>query len=230
MQRPRRIAIDGPAGSGKSTVGEQLAARLGYLYIDTGAMYRAVTWLALKLGIDINDGLALARLAQDAEIVVSRPHIEDGRQYTVTVRGHDATWDIRDAPVTRAVSTVSAHPEVRAILIAQQRALALTQPDGVVMVGRDIGAVVLPDAELKIYLTANPQERARRRRAELAERLGQQNPALPSLEDVLTDIERRDAIDRDNMQPASDAIIIATDHLSVPQVIEIIYKHLEGLL
>jgi CMP/dCMP kinase len=229
MQRPRRIAIDGPAGSGKSTVGEQLAARLGYLYIDTGAMYRAVTWLALKLGIDINDGLALARLAQDAEIVVSRPHIEDGRQYTVTVRGHDATWDIRDAPVTRAVSTVSAHPEVRAILIAQQRALALTQQDGVVMVGRDIGAVVLPDAELKIYLTANPQERARRRRAELVERLGQQNPALPSLEDVLTDIERRDTIDRDNMQPASDAIIIATDHLSVPQVIEIIYKHLEDL-
>ncbi len=229
MQRPRRIAIDGPAGSGKSTVGEQLAARLGYLYIDTGAMYRAVTWLALKLGIDINDGLALARLAQDAEIVVSRPQIEDGRQYTVTVRGYDATWDIRDAPVTRAVSTVSAHPEVRAILIAQQRALALTQQDGVVMVGRDIGAVVLPDAELKIYLTANPQERARRRRAELAERLGQQNPALPSLEDVLTDIERRDAIDRDNMQPASDAIIIATDHLSVPQVLEIIYKHLEGL-
>ena len=229
MQRPRRIAIDGPAGSGKSTVGEQLAARLGYLYIDTGAMYRAVTWLALKLGIDINDGLALAQLAQDAEIVVSRPHIEDGRQYTVTVRGHDATWDIRDAPVTRAVSTVSAHPEVRAILIAQQRALALRQQDGVVMVGRDIGAVVLPDAELKIYLTANPQERARRRRAELVERLGQQNPALPSLEDVLTDIERRDAIDRDNMQPASDAIIIATDHLSVPQVIEIIYKHLEDL-
>ncbi len=229
MQRPRRIAIDGPAGSGKSTVGEQLAARLGYLYIDTGAMYRAVTWLALNLGIDINDGRALAQLAQDAEIVVSRPHIEDGRQYTVTVRGHDATWDIRDAPVTRAVSTVSAHPEVRAILIAQQRALALTQQDGVVMVGRDIGAVVLPDAELKIYLTANPQERARRRRAELAERLGQQNPALPSLEDVLTDIERRDAIDRDNMQPASDAIIIATDHLSVPQVMEIIYKHLEDL-
>jgi CMP/dCMP kinase len=231
MQRPRRIANDGPAGSGKSTVGEQLAARLGYLYIDTGAMYRAVTWLALKLGIDINDGSALAQLAQDAEIVVSRPHIEDGRQYTVTVRGHDATWDIRDAPVTHAVSTVSAHPDVRAILIAQQRALALMQQDsGVVMVGRDIGAVVLPDAELKIYLTANPQERARRRHAELVELLGQQNPALPSLEDVLTDIERRDAIDRDNMQPASDAIIIATDHLSVPQVIEIIYKHLEGLL
>jgi CMP/dCMP kinase len=229
MQRPRRIAIDGPAGSGKSTVGEQLAARLGYLYIDTGAMYRAVTWLALKLGVDINDGPALAQLAQDAEIVVSRPHIEDGRQYTVTVRGHDATWDIRDAPVTRAVSTVSAHPEVRAILIVQQRAMALTQQDGVVMVGRDIGAVVLPDAELKIYLTANPQERARRRRAELVERLGQQNPTLPSLEDVLMDIERRDAIDRDNMQPASDAIIIATDHLSVPQVIEIIYKHLEDL-
>src|SRR5712692_8883624 len=224
--RPKRIAIDGPAGSGKSTIGEQLAQRLGYLYIDTGAMYRAVAWLALRVGVDINDGAALAQLAQGAKIVISHPSVDDGRQYTVTVREHDVTWEIRDAPVTRAVPPVSAHPAVRAILIAQQRALA--QQDGVVMVGRDIGAVVLPDAELKIYLTASSQERARRRHVELVERLGQQNPALPTMIEVLQEIERRDEIDRVNMQPASDAIMIMTDHLSVSQVLEAIYSRLEA--
>ena len=161
MQRPARIAIDGPAGSGKSTIGEQLAHHLGYLYIDTGAMYRAVAWLALQEAADVNDGPALQRLAKNAEIVISRPHISDGRQYTVTVRGRDITWEIRSTAVTATVSIVSAHPEVRTILIAQQRAMA--QKDGVVMVGRDIGAVVLPDAELKIYLNASLEERARRR-------------------------------------------------------------------
>ena len=227
MQQPRRIAIDGPAGSGKSTIGEQLARGLGYLYIDTGAMYRAVTWLALQEAVDIDDGPALALLAQRAEVVVSRPRITDGRQYTVTVRGHDVTWDIRDAPVTRAVSVVSAHPEVRAILIAQQRAMASAQQNGVVMVGRDIGAVVLSDAELKIYLTASPEERARRRYAELLQHQEHQDSALPSMDEVLRDIQRRDEIDRVNMQPASDAIIIATDHLSVSQVLEVIYERLE---
>lgn len=227
MQQPRRIAIDGPAGSGKSTIGEQLARGLGYLYIDTGAMYRAVTWLALQEAVDIDDGPALALLAQRAEVVVSRPHITDGRQYTVIVRGHDVTWDIRDAPVTRAVSVVSAHPEVRAILIAQQRAMASAQQNGVVMVGRDIGAVVLPDAELKIYLTASPEERTRRRYAELLQHQERQDSALPSMDEVLRDIQRRDEIDRVNMQPASDAVIIATDHLSVSQVLEVIYEHLE---
>jgi len=227
MQQPRRIAIDGPAGSGKSTIGEQLARGLGYLYIDTGAMYRAVTWLALQEAVDIDDGPALALLAQRAEVVVSRPHITDGRQYTVTVRGRDVTWDIRDAPVTRAVSVVSAHQEVRDILIAQQRAMASAQQNGVVMVGRDIGAVVLPDAELKIYLTASPEERARRRYAELLQHQERQDSALPSMDEVLHDIQRRDEIDRVNMQPASDAIIIATDHLSVSQVLQVIYEHLE---
>lgn len=224
--RPRRIAIDGPAGSGKSTVGEQLARRLGYLYIDTGAMYRAVAWLALQQGVDINDGPALARLAQDAGIVISHPDIEDGRQYTVMVRGHDVTWAIRSAPVTRAVSPVSAHPEVRAILIAQQRAMA-REHDGIVMVGRDIGAVVLPGADLKIYLTASLQERARRRYAELAERLDVKSSTLPTIEEVLLDIQRRDEIDRDNMRPAEDAIVIVTDNLTVSQVLDVICGYLE---
>jgi len=226
MQRPRHIAIDGPAGSGKSTVGEQLAQRLDYLYIDTGAMYRAVAWLALQRGIDSSDGSALASLAQQAGIIIAHPNIDDGRQYTVTVQGQDVTWDIRNADVTRVVSIVSAHPEVRAILIAQQREMA-QQHDGTVMVGRDIGAVVLPDADLKIYLTASLQERARRRYSELVERLDEHNPEHPRFEEVLADIQRRDEIDHDNMRPAEDAIVIVTDNLSVLQVLEVICSYLE---
>lgn len=226
MQGPGRIAIDGPAGSGKSTIGEQLARRLGYLYIDTGAMYRALTWLALQKGVDLSDGPALEQLARHAEIVIGHPQINDGRQYTVTARGHDVTWDIHSAPVTQAVSTVSVHPAVRAIMRPLQRALA--QQGHVVMVGRDIGAVVLPDAELKIYLTASLEERARRRYMELVERLGEHNPALPSMDEILQDIQRRDENDRENMQPAKDAIIIPTDHLSVQQVLDAIYSHIGG--
>src|SRR5581483_9830795 len=106
-QLPRRIAIDGPAGSGKSTIGEQLARHLGYLYVDTGAIYRAVAWLVLQEGVDVDDGPALAALAQQADIVISRPTVADGRQYTVTVGGQDVTWAIRSGPVTRAVPAIS---------------------------------------------------------------------------------------------------------------------------
>ncbi len=229
MQQARRIAIDGPAGSGKSTIGEELARRLGYLYIDTGAMYRALTWLALKEGVDITDGVAMEELARHAEIVISRPRIDDGRQYTVTVHGQDVTWDIRSAAVTNAVSVASSHKGVRAIIIGQQRAMA--QRNGVVMVGRDIGSVVLPDAELKIFLTASLEERARRRYAELIERAGSghtDNGVLLSMETVLEDIRRRDYIDRDNLRQTEDAIVVTTDHLSIPQVLEVILHHLES--
>src|SRR6266700_7282791 len=123
------------------------------------------------------------------------------------------------------VSIVSAHPEVRTLLIAQQREMA--QEGNVVMVGRDIGAVVLPDAELKIYLTASLEERARRRYTELVERVGAHNATLPTMRAVMNDIQRRDSIDRENMQPAKDAIVVETDHLSIPQVLTVICRYLE---
>ncbi len=225
MSGPQCIAIDGPAGSGKSTIGEQLARQLGYLYVDTGAMYRAVAWLALYESVDINDGPALKQLAERAELDINHPHVADGRQYTVIVNGQDITWDIRDANVTRAVSAVSSHPEVRKVLIAQQRDMA--KQGRVVMVGRDIGAIVLPDAELKIYLTASLTERARRRHAELVERFGQDSANVPALDELMRDIERRDTIDHDNMRPAIDAIIIETDYLSVSQVLGTILPYVE---
>lgn len=225
MSGPQCIAIDGPAGSGKSTIGEMLARQLGYLYVDTGAMYRAVAWLALHEDVDINDGKALGELAQRADIVIGHPHVADGRQYTVTVHGRDVTWDIRNTAVTGAVSAVSAHPEVRKILIAQQREMA--RQGNVVMVGRDIGAVVLPDAELKIYLTASLAERARRRHAELVARLGENNREVPDLRTIERDIERRDDIDHDNMRPAIDAVVIETDYLSIEQVLDAIAPYVE---
>ncbi len=225
MRRPGRIAIDGPAGSGKSTVGEQLAHKLGYLYVDTGAMYRALAWLALQEQSDITNGDALVQLLHEAEIVVSRPTVDDGRQYTVTANGRDITWELRSAPVAQAVSTVSTHPQVREIMRARQRSMA-AQEQGVVMVGRDIGSVVLPDAELKIYLNASLEERALRRHTEQVERQGSED-GLPPLAAVVEDIRRRDTMDHDNMRPAHDAIVIMTDNLNVSQVLEMIYSYLE---
>src|SRR2546423_7650092 len=168
MQKPRRIAIDGPAGSGKSTIGEELARQLGYLYIDTGAMYRALTRLALKNGVDIADAAAMEELARHVEIAISRPSIDDGRQYTVTVNGQDVTWDIRNAAVTNAVSVASSHKGVRAIIIGQQRAMA--QRDGVVMVGRDIGSGGVPRGALEGFLTGILERRARPRAGALVQR------------------------------------------------------------
>ena len=140
------IAIDGPAASGKSTVGGLLAERLSYLYFDTGVMYRAVTWVALKKDIPISDERAITQLAERIEIRVTQPTVEDGRQYTVYTDGEDATWDIRLPDVDANVSPVSAYPGVRQALLEQQRRIA--ESGDVVMLGRDIGTVILPDADL----------------------------------------------------------------------------------
>jgi len=152
LSQPSRIAIDGPAASGKSTIGELLAEQLHYVYFDTGVMYRAVTWAALQRGIDLADEKAVTDLAERIHIEVTQPTVADGRQYTVYADGEDITWQIRRPEVDHGVSPVSAYPGVRAALTAQQRRIG--QAGRIVMVGRDIGTVVMPDADLKIYLDA----------------------------------------------------------------------------
>lgn len=207
MKQPATITIDGPAGSGKSTLGELLARRLGYLYFDTGVMYRALTWAALEHGLDLNDAARLEHMAHSLHIEVTPPIYADGRQYTVLVNGTDVTWLIRDPTVDSMVSQVARYPEVRAELRRQQRIIG--QQGQVVMVGRDIGTVVMPDAPLKIYLQASLETRARRRLAQL-----QQRGNAVSLEQVCADIARRDALDQHVMQPATDAIVLCSDEFA----------------
>ena len=144
--KPSTITIDGPAAAGKSALGERLADSLNYLYFDTGVLYRAVAWLALQRAIDVHDEPALARLAAEANIAVTRPTVPDGRQYTVMVEGQDVTWKIRGIDVERIVSPVAAVAGVRQALKQRQREIGLA--GHVVMVGRDIGTVVLPEADL----------------------------------------------------------------------------------
>jgi cytidylate kinase len=204
MPQPSVITIDGPAGSGKSTLGELLAHELGYLYFDTGVMYRALTLAAQQHGSNLHDEQALERLARQIRIEVVPPTVQDGRQYTVLIDEVDVTWDIRSPDVDRAVSLVSSYPAVRAELIRQQRLIG--QRGEVVMVGRDIGRVVMPDAPLKIYLHVSLEERARRRAA--------QHQAKGSLGDVMgvqTDLARRDAQDEHVMQPADDAVLVQNE-------------------
>jgi cytidylate kinase len=223
--RPKVIAIDGPAAAGKSTVGRAVAQRLGYRYLDTGAMYRAVTWAALERGIPVDDEAAVTRLAESIEIDITPPMEEDGRQYTVYVDGQDVTWALRRPEVDAAVSKVAAYPGVRHALVAQQRRLA--DRGGVVMVGRDIGTVVLPQADLKIYLDASAEERARRR---YQERRARGEPA--DYEEILRDMRRRDEMDSSRemapLRPAEDAVIVNTDGLSVEQVIERVMQLVEA--
>ncbi len=211
------IAIDGPAASGKSTVGARLAHQLGYLYFDTGVMYRAVTWAALDRGIAIDDEDAITRLAEELEIQVLRPTLDDGRQYTILADGTDITWAIRSPEVNQGVSPVSAYPGVRRALTARQRAIGAD--GGVVMVGRDIGTVVLPEAEIKVYLDASLHERARRRHLE---NLGRGKAS--DMAEVIRDLRRRDRIDSTRaaapLRPADDAIILDSTNLTADQVVE----------
>ena len=206
------IAIDGPAGSGKSTVGRALADRLGLRYLDTGAMYRGVAFAALRRGIDPSDLEPVAQMLVSLELAVA-----DG---AITVDGVDASIEIRGPEVTRAVSLVAANPAVRAELRSRQREWAEAHGGGVIE-GRDIGTVVFPDATLKVYLTASPEVRASRRSKEVADL---------DYETVARDIARRDALDQGRedspLQEADDSVLVDTSDRSVDEIVDDLLGHL----
>lgn len=195
------VAIDGPAGTGKSTVARRLAARLGFRYLDTGAMYRALTWLALDRGVELDDSDALVALARENEAEF------DGD--TISIAGEDVTDAIRTAAIDRVVSSVARHDAVREVLRERQRTLA--EVGDAVMEGRDIGAVVCPDADVKIYLVADAAVRARRREAE--------RPGIGA-DALATDLRLRDERDAHQLRAAPDAETVDTTHLTVDEVVE----------
>ena len=209
------IAIDGPAGSGKSTVAKEVAKMLGFHYLDTGAMYRSIAWLALERGISLDDDEAVAQLARTETVVFSH---EEGNPLPsgVAIAGHDITLEIRTPRIDKAVSPVSAIPAVREALTQQQRAIAASE--NIVMEGRDIGTVVFPRAELKVFLTASAEERARRRALQNAQRgFGETDEAA-----ILADIIRRDEADSTRavapLRPAEDAVMLDTTGMGIDEV------------
>ena len=221
-----RIAIDGPSGAGKSTLARAIAGKLGYLYVDTGAIYRTVGYYARGRGLDLKDGEAVA--ASLPEVTVKMAYGEDGLQ-RMLLNGEDVTEAIRLPEISLCASAVSAHPGVRAFLLEMQRKLA--REHSVIMDGRDIGTVVLPDAEVKIFLTASPETRARRRCLEL-ERRGTPQP----YQEVLREIEERDRNDTNRsvapLRQADDAVLLDTTALDFQEseaaLLEIIRERTGG--
>jgi cytidylate kinase len=224
--RPAIVAIDGPAGSGKSTIGYAVAGICGFLFFDTGIMYRAVTLAALQSNVLVTSEEGVTRLAETVDIDLSGvdANAGDGRQTTVLLDGQDVTWAIRTPEVDKQVSPVAAYAGVRAALTLQQRKITqrygrgTADKPGIVLVGRDTGTVVAPEAPVKIFMDATTEERAHRRYAEL-ERRGQ----VVAFEDVLRDIVRRDAIDSERavapLRAADDAVIVDTTGLTPQQVV-----------
>lgn len=214
---PLTIAIDGPAASGKSTVARAVAEALSLLYLDTGTMYRAVTWLAQSRDVAPSDEDAVGRIAEAASFTFPALHATGTANPPISIDGLDATSGIRAAAVDAAVSIVAAFPRVRAALVREQRVLARAQ--GVVMVGRDIGTVVLPEATLKVYLDAKATERARRRYDERIAR-GEKAEYL----DILDAMEKRDRLDAERadspLRPADDAVIVDTTGMETAAVID----------
>jgi len=221
-KRPKtavKIAIDGPAGAGKSTVSKRIADLLGYLYIDTGAMYRALTWLVIKNEIEITDEAGIIELVRTAKIVLKPGDKTSHQLARVFINGQEITKQIRTAEITRLTSSLSTIAPVRAYLVEQQRNMA--SAGGVVLDGRDIGTVVLPDANIKIFLTASPEVRAQRRYAELR-KMG---------EEVNFDTLLKEIIDRDNRDTnrsiaplcmADDAVLILSDNMQIEEVVSYI--------
>lgn len=220
----RTIAVDGPAGVGKSTVGKHLADHHGYLFLDTGVLYRAVSLVALQHGVSPADQASLVEIASDLDIQMARPEPGSDRMYCVCLDGEDVTDRLRSAPVERIVSEVSAHPRVRAQLLERQREIARSHRS--VLVGRDIGTVVLPDADLKIYLDASLDERAARRHRELRAK-GRDD----SYNEVVEELKRRDKIDTERasspLRVPPDAYVVDTDGKDVDTVLLEIESRLE---
>ncbi len=213
---PSIIALDGPAASGKSTLGKKLADSLGYLFFDTGVMYRAITWIALQHDMNLRAEAEITGLAQKAQIDIRPPSKNDGRGYDVVIDEKDVTWAMRDSEVDANVSIVSAYAGVRRALSEKQRRIGLR--GHVVMVGRDIGTVVLPEADLKVYLVASADERARRRYEEIIMRGDKAD-----YNEILKKVIERDHIDSTRavapLRPADDAVILDSDKLDADQVL-----------
>jgi len=211
------VAVDGPSSSGKSTVGAEAARRLGYRFCDTGLLYRAVAWLAVERGIAPDQTTALVALAGEVHLVADRR----GRLRNVEAAGRDVTTEVRGPAVDRAVSDYSKVPELRSALVPRQRALAAN--GGIIMAGRDIGTVILPDADIKVYLFASPEERARRRAAQRKLTADETRES-----GILDDMRRRDSIDSGRktapLRVAEDAIVLKTDGNTFEQTVAAVVR------